>query len=273
VKALAFARAVLLAVALLVGVALPAWIVIVNSIKPSGEAQHVSVALPSRVSFDAFAMVLNEGKLLLGYANSFAILVATLLLLLTFGSVTAWVLARTRRRIGRLAYYLAVAGIAVPPAVVTSVWVLRSIGLYGDRPGIVLFYTATFLSLTIFLIAGFVRSIPIELEEAARIDGCSWFDVFARVVAPLLVPVLTTATIVLSVFIWNEFFYAFFLLNGSERATVPLGLYTVASQGLFQLRWNVIFAHVILASIPMVVLFTLGQRRIMSGLLSGAIKG
>lgn len=270
---LAFGRAVFLTLAVLLGIAFPAWIVIVNSVKPSGEAQFVTASLPNVFSLDAFQAVIGEGKLMLGYANSFAILIATLFLLLTFGSVTAWVLARTRTRSGRVAYYVAIAGIAIPPAIVTSVWVLRGLNLYGDRPGLVLFYTATFLSLTIFLIAGFVRSIPMELEEAARIDGCSWIGVFMRVVAPLLVPVITTAAIILSVLVWNEFFFAFFLLAGSDRATVPLGLYSVASQGLHQLRWNVIFAHVLLASIPMLILFVLGQRRIMSGLLSGALKG
>jgi len=128
-------------------------------------------------------------------------------------------------------------------------------------------------SLGIFLITGFVRTIPRELEEAAQIDGASRWRIFWRIIFPLLRPVLFAAGVVLWVYVWNDFFYAFFLLNGAARQTLPLGLFSVVSSNSHSTNWNYVFADVIVVSLPLVVVFVIGQRRILAGVMAGGIKG
>lgn len=130
-----------------------------------------------------------------------------------------------------------------------------------------------FLPLTVFLMTGFIRSIPIELEDAARIDGCGHLGVFVRIILPLLKPVIATAVVLLMILIWNEFFWGFFALKGTANNTLPLGLYYVQSQAQYQIRWNLVFTHIVLVSVPLLVVYVLAQRRIMSGLTGGALKG
>jgi raffinose/stachyose/melibiose transport system permease protein len=134
-------------------------------------------------------------------------------------------------------------------------------------------YSGVYLSLAIFLITGFVRTIPRELEEAAQIDGASRWRVFWRVIFPLLSPVLFAAGILLWVYVWNDFFYAFFLLNGAGRQTLPLGLFSVVSSNSHSTNWNYVFADVIVVSLPLVVVFVIGQRRILAGVMAGGVKG
>ena len=102
----------------------------------------------------------------------------------------------------------------VPPAIITSILVLRAFSPLGTRIQLILFYVGTYMSFGVFLITGFVKTIPIELEEAARIDGANSFTVFLRIILPLLSPVLVTGSFIMLVFMWNDFYYAFFFLRG-----------------------------------------------------------
>jgi raffinose/stachyose/melibiose transport system permease protein len=124
---------------------------------------------------------------------------------------------------------------------------------------------------TVFFVTGFVRTIPPALEEAARIDGAGPVAVFRRVVLPLLRPVLATATILICLYVWNDVFYAFFVVGG-RLDTLPLNLFRVASAGLYLNNWHLIFAYVILMSLPLVLVFAVAQRKIISGITGGAVK-
>ena len=123
----------------------------------------------------------------------------------------------------------------------------------------------------IFFVTGFVRTVPESLEEAARIDGAGPLTVFRRVVLPMLRPVLATATILICLFVWNDVFYAFFVVGG-RLDTLPLNLFRVASAGLYLNNWHLIFAYVILMSLPLIAVFAVAQRKIISGISSGAVK-
>lgn len=127
------------------------------------------------------------------------------------------------------------------------------------------------MSTVIFFVTGFIRTIPIELEEAARVDGANPMRVFFRIILPLLGPVIATATILISLFIWNDVFYALFVIGG-RLDTLPLNLYQVASSGMYLQNWNLIFTYILLMTLPMLLVFIFAQRRIISGVTSGAVK-
>ncbi len=250
----------------------PLWLVVVNSVKSQTEAGSVGLGLPRHWRFGNFTTVLNQGHLLHGLANTVLATFPSVFLVLLFGSFASWVFARARSRALRGLYYISIIGILLPPAVVTTVLVLRWVHLFGSFFGLILFYVGVYLSFAIFFITGFIKTIPIELEEAARIDGAGPFRIFRKIVLPLLHPVLTTTFIVVLLIIWNDFFYPFFILTQPTQNTLTLGLYSFVQGNLYETRWNLIFADVILTSLPLIVVYFFAQRRIMSGIMGGAVK-
>lgn len=256
-----------------VSVGVPLWLVLVNAAKPYAEAQELSLALPRTWQLgENLSTVFAEGAVARGFLNSCLVTIPALLLLLFFGAMAAWVFARGRRRGVRALYYLAISGILLRPAIVTTLQVLRTLRLDGTRSGAVLFYAGIYMSLSVFLMTGFIRTIPYEMEEAARLDGCSTLRVFLWIILPSLRPVLLTTGVVLAIQIWNDFYYAFFLLRGTERQSLPLGLFSFVSGGQYRTNWHLIFADVIVVSLPLVATYLVAQKRIVSGLLSGAVK-
>jgi raffinose/stachyose/melibiose transport system permease protein len=263
--------AALLLVAVVVGI--PLWLVIVTAAKSRAEALDPNLSLPAHWQFfqnlrDAF----TQGQVVRGFTGSVLVVAPSVLGVLTFGSMAAWVLARRGSRRNAIVYAVAISGILLPPAVVTVVLLLRKLGLAGTPTGMIGVYMGMYMSTVIFFVTGFIRSIPIELEEAARMDGAGPATVFARIILPLLRPVLATATILICLYTWNDVFYAFFVLGGSNTRTLPLNLFQVASAGLYLNNWHLIFAYVILMSLPLLVVFAVAQRKIISGITGGAVK-
>jgi raffinose/stachyose/melibiose transport system permease protein len=264
--------ALVVAMALLF-VGVPLWLLLVTSAKPQGEAIKPNLAPPRHWQPAAnYRTAFDEGRMLRGFVNSVLVVVPSVLLVLLLGAGAAWVFARRSGRLVSAAYALTISGLLLPPAVITIVMELRQLGIANTRPGMIAVYTGMYLSTSIFFMTGFIRALPYELEEAARIDGAGSWTVFRRIVLPLLRPVIATATIMVMLFAWSDVFYAFFVLGGGADATLPLGLYQVAGAALYLNNWHLIFAYVALMSLPMVAVFVLAQRRIVSGITSGAVK-
>lgn len=260
----------ILAVVSLIGP--PMWMVVVTSAKPQGEALNPSLALPTDWQlWENYSQVFSQGRITSAFVGSLLIMIPTVLGVLLLGSMASWVLARRSSRANAVLYALAISGIVLPPAVVTVVLLLRQMGLAGTAIGMICVYMGMYMSTVIFFVTGFVRTIPAELEEAARVDGAGPVKVFARIILPLLTPVLSTATILICLFVWNDVFYAFFVIGGRVD-TLPLNLFQVASAGLYLNNWHLIFAYVVLMSLPLLLVFMFAQRRIISGVTSGAVK-
>ena len=263
--------AVLLIAAVTIGI--PLWLVAVTSVKPQAEAIKPNLSLPEHAQAAAnYQQTFDEGKVVQGFVNSLLVVVPSVVLVLLLGAGAAWVFARRKGRLVNALYALSISGLLLPPAVITIVMELRQLGLAGTRPGMIGVYAGMYLSTSIFFMTGFIRNLPEELEEAARMDGAGPVRVFFQVVLPLLRPVIATATIMVMLFAWSDVFYAFFVLGGGDRATLPLNLYQVANAQLYLNNWHLIFAYVVMMSLPMVAVFVLAQRRIVSGITSGAVK-
>ncbi len=262
-------------VVLLAGLAVgvPLWLVLATSVKPQREAVRPNLDLPGQWQpGDNFADAVSQGAMLHGLLNSLLVVVPSVALVLVLGAGAAWVFARRRSRLVSAAYALTISGLLLPPAVITVVMELRQLGLAGTRPGMIAVYTGMYLSTSVFFMTGFIRTIPAELEEAARMDGAKPVRIFLRIILPLLRPVIATATIMVMLYAWSDVFYAFFVLGGGEAATLPLNLYKVASSQLYLNNWHLVFAYVVVMSLPMVALFLVAQRKIVSGITSGAVK-
>jgi raffinose/stachyose/melibiose transport system permease protein len=253
-------------------IGIPLWLVFVTAAKPQGEALSPDLSLPHHWQLlENLRTVWTQGDIPAAFLGSLIIVVPTVAGVLTFGSLAAWILARRASRPMAAVYAVAISGIVLPPAVVTVVLLLRQLGLAGTAIGMIGVYMGIYMSTVVFFVTGFVRTIPESLEEAAQIDGASPFLVYRRIVLPMLRPVLATATILICLYVWNDVFYAFFVIGG-RMDTLPLNLFRVASAGLYLNNWHLIFAYVILMSIPLVTVFAIAQRRIISGITSGAVK-
>jgi raffinose/stachyose/melibiose transport system permease protein len=251
-----------------IAVFVPLWIIVINSFKPLGEASALGIELPAQWQIaENYGIVITEGDLLGGLRNTLLITIPSVIAVVVLGAMASWVFARSRHQSISLLYYLCISGILVPPALVVSVLLLKALAIQGTHLGIVLFYIGTNLSFGIFLTTGFVKTVPVELEEAARIDGAGPFKVFSRIIFPLLGPVLATDAFIVVLGLWNDFFYPFFMIPGSANRTLTLGLYNFVNRDRHETNWNLVFADIVLVSLPLIVVFVVAQRRIIAGLM------
>ncbi len=256
---------------LLVGV--PLWLVIVNSLKTQAEAAQLGLNLP-RVWNGAnnYREVFRNSRYLLSLKNSVFVTVASETLLFLICVPAAWAFARWNSRFTKLLYPLVIVGVVLPPAVVPTAFLMRLVSLQGTIPALVMFTVGTRLSLVVFLLTGFARGLPRELEEAAYVEGATKLRTLVSVVLPMMGSVLWAAFVIVTVLIWNDFYGPLFLLS-SRNATLPMGLYSLSSGVAKATAWNTVFAHVILVSLPLILAYVFAQRRIVEGVSQGAIKG
>lgn len=212
------------------------------------------------------------------FLNSAVVTCASVGLIVALGSMAAYALARFSHPAGKAVFGLMLAGLTIPAqlAIVPLFFELRSAGLLNTRAGLVLVYTANGLPFAIFILAGFFRSLPRSLYEAAVVDGCGEFSAFWRVLLPLARPGLVTVAIFQFIGIWKEYFYAFMLVSGDEAGsarTLPLGLANLSIAAEYRTEYGMLFAGIILVTLPILVVYIALQRQIVRGIAAGALKG
>jgi ABC-type glycerol-3-phosphate transport system permease component len=212
------------------------------------------------------------------FMNSVLVTTVSVLLITALGSMAAYALARFHHPAGRLVFGLLVAGLTIPAqlAVVPLFFELRSLGLLNSRLGLIVVYTANGLPFAIFILAGFFRSLPRSLYEAAIVDGCNEFAAFWKVLLPLAKPALVTVAIFQFIGVWKEYFYAFMLVSGDcegSARTIPLGLANLSIAAEYRTEYGMLFAGIMLVTIPILVVYVALQRHIVRGIAAGALKG
>jgi raffinose/stachyose/melibiose transport system permease protein len=204
--------------------------------------------------------------------NSTIITVTSLICLVFVGSTAAYYLARTYSRLSYGLYLLFLLGIVLPfqLALIPLYTFMKDTGLLGSYTSMILFYTGLQVPFTIFLYTGFLRALPREYGEAALVDGASHWQSFTRITFPLLRPITGTVVILNAVFVWNDFVTPLVYLGGTPNETLPVVVYQFVGQ--YVSNWGYIFAAVVVASLPILVVFLLLQRYVIKGFASG-LKG
>ncbi|ELK48036.1 carbohydrate ABC transporter permease [Halobacillus sp. BAB-2008] len=252
---------------------IPFYIFITTAFKANNDFSSRWV-LPESWSFQNFTQAWETASLGTAFFNTMMITACAAVLLIIFGSLAAYPLARLNTRLNKFVYFLFIAIMIIPPltALVPLYQLVVDIGLMNTRTVAILNNLAAFLPLTIFLYAGFIRStVPKELEEAAKMDGANTLMIFFRVVFPLLKPITATVLIISCVFIWNDYQFAIFFLQDKEVQTL-----TVALAGFFgqnQNNLNLVASAALMSMLPMTILFLFLQKYFVAGLSSGSIKG
>jgi len=262
--------AVVLALALF---GVPLSFVATNAGKSSAEAAEMSILPAAKTQYlENFAAVMKTSDYMLvrAFLNSALITTVSIVVLLAVSSMSGFVLERRKGKAVSFINFFILAGLMIPPAVVPTIWVLKSIGLYKNMLGLILVEAALSFPFSVLLYRGYMGAIPRELDEASFIDGCGGFELFTRVVFPLMQPVSVTIAIITSINIFNDFVNPLYFLPGAKNATVQLTLYNYISTYLN--KWNLLFADILLISIPPLLFFIVFNRKIVSGMVAGAVK-
>ncbi|OXS75657.1 carbohydrate ABC transporter permease [Domibacillus enclensis] len=252
---------------------IPFYILLTTAFKRPGDFSSKWL-FPEYFSLENFSLAWEQANLARAFVNTFVITASAAAILIVFGSLAAYALARRQTKLNKYVYMLFVAVMVIPPltALVPLYQLVVDAGLMNTRFVAVLNNAAAFMPLTIFLYAGFIRStIPKELEEAAKMDGASTIGVFFRIVFPLLKPITATVLILSSVYIWNDYQFAIFFLQDSSVQTLTVALSSFFGQNTSQL--GLVGAASLLASLPMIILFLFLQRFFIEGLAAGSVKG
>mgnify|MGYP000890498730 CR=1 FL=1 len=273
-------RGVLSAFILALGISFlfPLYIMVVNSLKNRAELYMSPVAFPQELLWRNYTEAAEKMNFLRAFVNSLLITVVSVIFIILFASMCAWMIARRNDRLSRFIYFVFVATMLIPfqtlmmPLVQMMRWSRVTLGLpilntYG---GIVFLYIGFGMSMAVFLFHGFVKSIPLSLEEAATLDGCSRFGVFWRIVFPMLKPTTVTVVILDIIWIWNDYLLPSLVLNNKALRTIPLS--TSSFFGVFTIQWNQAMAGLTMAIIPVVVFYFCAQKYIIKGVAAGAVK-
>jgi raffinose/stachyose/melibiose transport system permease protein len=260
-----------LAVALASLIVIPFVMICLNSLKGIREAALFRLSLPTVWVWGNYLTVLRQSGIVRGFANSFLICAFVVLLDDLFAAMAAFVIQRRRTGALRGLYYLFFLGLVAPVSIIPTIRLMMQLRIHNTYPGIVLYYTATVLPFSVFLLTGFMKSVPRELDEAALMEGSSYARLFFQIILPLIVSALITVTIVVTSAVWNDFFGPFYLISDSRKWTIILKIFSFMSQ--YQTDWGLVFAFMFLVISPILLVYFLLQRYIIDGLTAGSLKG
>jgi raffinose/stachyose/melibiose transport system permease protein len=252
-------------------VIIPLVVLFLNSFKTSGEANRMALSLPKEWMFENYQTVIEQGKLLSSFFHGLLYAVFSVLIVVIVVSAAAFVISRNPKGINRFHYYFIISGIALPINNVALMKVMQALHLVNTQIGIILLYAAINIPLSLFLAYGFIGTIPREIDEAAVIDGCKPSQLFLRVIAPLLRPIVSTLFVLDFMSVWNDFTMPLYYLNNSRKWPMTLAVYNFF--GAFEYSWNLVAADIILTLAPVLLVFIIGQKYIVGGVSAGSVKG
>jgi raffinose/stachyose/melibiose transport system permease protein len=206
------------------------------------------------------------------FLNSLIITAFSVFLITLLSSMTAYIFVRKKWKFNQFMFFFMVASMIIPfqGIMIPLVKIYGSIGMMNSKWALIYMYVGFGASLAVFMYHGFIKSIPLELEEAATIDGCSQLQTFFKIVFPLLKPVTTTIAILDILWIWNDFLLPYLVLMAPEQRTLPLSVFYF--YGTYTIEYGPAMAALMLATIPVIIVYLLMQKQIIEGVLKGSIK-
>lgn len=250
----------------------PLFLVVVNTFKDYKEVVTNVVSWPRAFSFENYVQVWDLMKYPKLFWNTLFITGVSVIGILFFGSMAGYKLSRTKSKLSAFLFFLAISPMMLPfqSFMITLTKLSKELHLINSLSGLNIIYWGLGCPLAIFMFHGFVKQIPMELEECASIDGCSSYRIFYQIVFPIMVPVISTVAILNVMWIWNDFLLPLIMLNGKE-ATLQLASYKFFGQ--YKSEWNYALTAVVFTTTPPILFFLFMQRFIIKGMVAGAVKG
>lgn len=256
----------------------PIYIIIVNSFKDRQKLYENVLALPDSFSLQYYIEAMEKMNFMNALGNSLYITVISVIIIVVLSSMTAWMLARNDHILSRIIFMGFIATMLIPfqtimmPLIqlMNNIMSTTGIPMLNSRESLIFMHVGFNSAISVFLYHGFVKSIPISLEEAATIDGASKFGIFWRIIFPILKPITVTVLIINVISIWNDYLLPSLTLRDTALRTIPLS--TFYFFGEFTIQWNLAMAGLMLTIIPIVIFYTTAQRHIITGIGEGAVK-
>jgi raffinose/stachyose/melibiose transport system permease protein len=256
---------------------LPLYMAVVNTFKTQEQILADPLGFPAPFTLENLANALGRPDHLIarGLLTSTILVVASVFFIVIFSSAIGYYIARHNTRFTKGLQLLFLAGLMIPSQIylIPIVQIFRKFHLIGSFSSmLVVFIGGGLLSFAVFVYSGFIKNVPVEVEEAALIDGANKFQMFWMILFPLLRPATAAVVIFLSLWIWNEFLLPLILLGPGKGVTITLGVYMSLGQ-LYTINYGQMFAMMMIASLPMLAFFFAFQKEFIAGLTSGALKG
>lgn len=236
------------------------------------QASRLQMALPEHPQYLEnliTAFTTRDYVLVIAFINSMVLTVVSVTVMIVLSAMAAYLIQRRPGRLADVANMLVLAGLIIPPAIVPTVWVLQSLGLFRTMPGLIMVEIAYGLAFCVLLFRAFIATIPRDLDEAAIMDGAGPMRLFFTIVLPLLKPTIVTVVVVQSVFVFNDFVNPLYFLP--SHPTVQLTLYNFQDQ--YSTQYNLLFMNVLLITIPMLIMFVIFNKQMVAGMMKGSVKG
>lgn len=246
------------------------WILL-SSLKTNSEIYGKPFGLPSVLVFENYVTAWNNANIGMNLFNSLFVSFSAVAIVILFGSMAAYILARVKSSVFLYTYFTLGIMVPVHTILIPTFMLMKDFGLNNTRQGLIILYAVSNLSLAIFILVGFMKSIPIEIEEAAIMDGCSMTQVFFKIIFPLSRPGLATIGILTFLNCWNEYLFAYVLISNEKLKTVTQGIY--ALQGAYNTNYGPLCAGLTLAIIPVMIIYVIFSEQVIAGMTAGAVKG
>jgi len=254
-------------------IAAPMYLTVTIAMKTPAEMTTSFFSLPSSFYLGNFEQVINKGKFWLFLGNSTYITIASIAVMLILIPMLSYAISRNAQRpYFKFVYVFILAGIFIPfQAIMLPVYKHMSSLNLLNQPGLIIMYVTFSFTQGMFLCVGFLKNVPLELDDASKIDGCGVWQTFTRIVYPLMIPILVTILILNSLWLWNDFMLPLIMLNRtSDFWTLPLFIYNFKSEYSFD--YNLAFAGFFMTMLPILILYGFAQKYIIGGLTEGALK-
>lgn len=250
----------------------PLYLTVVTAFKTPEEMGKNLLALPKSWSLDNFFQAIEMTNFWNAFKNSAFITILTVVISIFLHSIVSYVIARNyHKKFYKFVYYYFVSAMFIPFTVIMLPLVKQTSMWNMDNPlGVVILYLVLYMALNVFLYVGYIRTIPIELEEAAVIDGANTWQIFWKIIFPLLKPMTATVAILTGLAAWNDFMLPLVVLSDSSMHTLPLVQYVFQTQ--FSVNYNLAFASYLMAMLPMIIVYIIFQKWIITGVLRGTGK-
>lgn len=251
----------------------PIYLLLINSLKTKKAIYANPFGLPSEWTLDNYASVVQGGNFFQYFANSTLVVVVSLFMILLLGSLAAYALAHWRGKLSKGIYFFFLLGMMLPIKIATIrlLELMKIFGLLNTLWSLFLVYIAMGLPTAVFILTGFIRSLPADLYEAAYIDGAQRGKIYYSIVLPLIKPALATVAIYNLVPIWNDLWFPLLFITEESKKTVLLAVTRL--QGQYATDWPRVFALLTLSALPVITLYLTMSKQFVAGLTAGAVKG
>lgn len=251
----------------------PLLMALINSFKTNRELLTNVMSWPTEFNFDNYIRTFEKMRYGRSFANTVILAGLSVSLMILFSALAGWKLCRTKTRLSKFILNLFIFSMLIPfsSIMIPLYRVTLALDIKNSLVGLSLVYSGLGVSMAIFLYHGFVKGIPIEMEEAAAIDGCNSMQTFFKIVLPMLKPITATITITNVLWVWNDFLLPLIVISDSKKYTLLLSTNTLFGQ--YSSDWTAILSALILAALPVIVFYAIFQKQILKGISDGAVKG